>query len=125
MKVENLRESMETAVLFSIVMIGINALWGIFLLPWGIIGIIFAFLNILTALLTKKAEIPYEEGRYEEAMEALKLPMILGFIFGWIVLGYYIYRISSSIEDMVIKSKLIREAVEEREFYHSPKIPER
>ncbi len=121
----SVKERIEMSIMIAIVMIALNSLFGIFLLPWGIIGFAFAIGDIFLALMLKKAGEIYESGDYKEAYRYLTIPEILGYFFGAIILGIYIHQLRLTIEDMIIKSKLIREPVEEKEFYRSPKIPER
>ncbi len=118
-----IEESIEFGILLTILTAGLNALWGIFYLPWGIIGIVFSLLNILSALFLNQGKKGYTNGNYEYSREKLKISTILNFIFGWILLGIYTYRLYASVDELIIKSHLIREAEEPAPMYASPKIP--
>lgn len=116
-------ESIEFGILLSILTAGVNALWGIFFLPWGIIGIIFSLLNIFSTLLMNQGKNGYLKGDYEYSRKKLKVSTILNFIFGWILLGIYTYRLYISVDNLIIRSHLIREVEEPAPIYASPKIP--
>ncbi len=116
-------ESIEFGILLSILTAGVNALWGIFFLPWGIIGIIFSLLNIFSTLLMNQGKKGYLKGDYEYSRKKLKVSTILNFIFGWILLGIYTYRLYISVDNLIIRSHLIREVEEPAPLYASPKIP--
>ncbi len=116
-------ESIEFGILLSILTAGVNALWGIFFLPWGIIGIIFSLLNIFSTLLMNQGKNGYLKGDYEYSRKKLKMSTILNFIFGWILLGIYTYRLYISVDNLIIRSHLIREVEEPAPIYASPKIP--
>ncbi|EDY35163.1 hypothetical protein ABOONEI_2705 [Aciduliprofundum boonei T469] len=116
-------ESIEFGILLSILTAGVNALWGIFFLPWGIIGIIFSLLNIFSTLLMNQGKKGYLKGDYEYSRKKLKMSTILNFIFGWILLGIYTYRLYISVDNLIIRSHLIREVEEPAPLYASPKIP--
>ncbi len=118
-------ESLELSIIIAIVMAGINALWGIFLLPWGIVGFVFAIINVFQALLLRNVKSFYTRGNYRRARDSLFLPMILGFLFGWIVFGVYLYLIYQSLDNIVLRSHLVKEAPEVSPMFSSPKIPER
>ncbi|OYT59587.1 hypothetical protein B6U71_02455 [Euryarchaeota archaeon ex4484_178] len=123
--VENIGESLDLSIIIAIVMAGINALWGIFLLPWGVVGFVFAAVNVLLAILLRKVEDAYSGESYKKARDFLYFPMLLGFIFGWIILGIYLYLIYKALDDIVIRSHLVKEVPEISPMYGSPKIPER
>ncbi|ADD08223.1 hypothetical protein [Candidatus Aciduliprofundum boonei] len=116
-------ESIEFGILLSILTAGVNALWGIFFLPWGIIGIIFSLLNIFSTLLMNQGKNGYLKEDYEYSRKKLKMSTILNFIFGWILLGIYTYRLYISVDNLIIRSHLIREVEEPAPIYASPKIP--
>ncbi len=116
-------ESIEFGILLSILMAGLNGLWGIFFLPWGIIGIIFSLLNIFSTLLMNQGKNNYLKGDYEYSRKKLKMSTILNFIFGWVLLGIYTYRLYISVDNLIIRSHLIREVEELAPIYASPKIP--
>jgi len=116
-------ESIEFGILLSILTAGLNALWGIFFLPWGVVGIIFSLINILSSLLMNQGKKGYMNGDYEFSREKLKISTILNFIFGWILLGIYTYRLYVSVDELIIKSHLIRAVEEPAPIYASPKIP--
>ncbi len=116
-------ESIEFGILLSILMAGLNGLWGIFFLPWGIIGIIFSLLNIFSTLLMNQGKNNYLKGDYEYSRKKLKMSTILNFIFGWVLLGIYTYRLYISVDNLIIRSHLIREVEEPAPLYASPKIP--
>ena len=116
-------ESIEFGILLTIFTAGLNALWGIFFLPWGIIGIIFSLLNILTSLFMNQGKKCYLNGNYEYSREKLKISSILNFIFGWGFLGIYTYKLYTSLDELIIKSYLIRDVEEPAPIYASPKIP--
>ncbi len=116
-------ESIEFGILLSILMAGLNGLWGIFFLPWGIIGIIFSLLNIFSTLLMNQGKNGYLKGDYEYSRKKLKMSTILNFIFGWVLLGIYTYRLYISVDNLIIRSHLIREVEELAPIYASPKIP--
>ena len=116
-------DSIEFGILLSILTAGVNALWGIFFLPWGIIGIIFSLLNIFSTLLMNQGKNGYLKGDYEYSRKKLKMSTILNFIFGWILLGIYTYRLYISVDNLIIRSHLIREVEEPAPIYASPKIP--
>ena len=123
--VENIGESLDLSIIIAIVMAGINALWGIFLLPWGIVGFVFALINVFQAFLLRNVKSLYTKGNYKRARDSLFLPMIMGFLFGWIVFGVYIYLIYCSLDNIVLRSHLVKEAPEVSPMFSSPKIPER
>jgi|GEM_PF-3265913 len=123
--VENIGESLDLSIILAIVMAGINALWGIFLLPWGVVGFIFAIIDVFLAILLRKSKDAYGGGNYRRARDSLTIPVILGFIFGWIILGIYLYSIYKALDDIVIRSHLVKEVPEISPMYSSPKIPER
>ncbi len=123
--VSNIGESLDLSIIIAIVMAGINALWGIFLLPWGIVGFVFAIINVFQAFLLKGVRDTYSRGSYRKARDSLFLPVILGFIFGWIVFGIYLYLIYISLDNIVIRSHLVSEVPEISPMYSSPQIPER
>ncbi len=116
-------ESIEFGILLSILMAGLNGLWGIFFLPRGIIGIIFSLLNIFSTLLMNQGKNGYLKGDYEYSRKKLKMSTILNFIFGWVLLGIYTYRLYISVDNLIIRSHLIREVEELAPIYASPKIP--
>ncbi len=123
--VKGIEESLEFGVILSILFSGINALWGIFFLPWGLIGIVFALFNIWNALILNQSKGIYLDGRYRDVEYKLKTAIILGMVFGWLILGMYSYKIYLALDDLIIKSKLIRNVEEITPIYASPKIPER
>ena len=98
----------EFDILLTILTAGLNALWGIFFLPWGIVGIVFSLLNILSALFLNQGKKGYLSGDYEYSKEKLKLSTILSFIFGWILLGIYTYRLYAAMDELIVKSHFIR-----------------
>lgn len=121
--VEKVGESFEMAIVLSIFVAGINALWGILMLPWGLIGIIFAFVDIFIALFSKSTKSLYLQGNYEKARDNLKILWPLGILFGLIFLGVYFYLIYLSVEELVVRNHLIRD-VEDLPLFASPKIPQ-
>jgi len=123
--VENIGESIDLGIIVAIVMAGINALWGIFLLPWGVVGFLFAIIDVFLAILLRKVKEAYSMGNYRRARDSLYVPMIIGFVFGWIILGIYLYLIYKTLDDIVIRSHLVKEIPEISPMYSSPKIPER
>lgn len=118
-------ESIEFGVLLSILTAGLNALWGIFFLPWGLIGIVFSLLNIFAALFLNQGKKGYANGNYKYSREKLKISAVLNFIFGWILLGIYTYKLYMAVDELIIKSHLIRNIEEPAPIYASPKIPRR
>ena len=120
---KGIAESIEFGILLTILTAGLNALWGIFFLPWGIIGIVFALFNILAALSLNQGKKGYANGNYEYSREKLRISTVLNFIFGWVLLGIYTYKLYASVDELIIKSHLIREVEEPAPMYASPKIP--
>ncbi len=122
--VEKVGESLNMAIVLSIFVAGINALWGILLLPWGLIGIIFAFLDIFIAFLSKTTRDSYMQGNYVKTRDDLKILWPLGIFFGLVFLGVYFYLIYLSVDNLVVRSHLIRD-VEDLPMFASPKIPQK
>ncbi len=67
----------------------INFIWGAMLLIVlaGVVGIGLSIVDIWIFLECRKIERLLEEGRIREAKDATLLPLILGFILSWIVVG--------------------------------------
>ena len=67
----------------------INFIWGAMLLIVlvGVVGIGLGIVDIWIFLECRKFERLLEEGRIHEAKDATLLPLILGFILSWIVVG--------------------------------------
>ncbi len=67
----------------------INMLWGALLLIVliGVVGIGLGIVDIWIFLECRKIEKLIEEGRIREAKDATLIPLILGFILSWIIVG--------------------------------------
>ena len=122
MKIQrDLEEAIEFSTLLFIFMAGINIIWGVFLLPWGILGLLFSAINIFTAFSLRKIKIMYLERDYERARDHLFIHVILGFFTGFILLGYYLYTIYRTLDDITLKKYLIKKV--ERITFPPPYIP--
>ena len=67
----------------------INMLWGALLLIVliGVVGVGLGIVDIWIFLECRKIEKLIEEGRIREAKDATLVPLILGFILSWIIVG--------------------------------------
>ncbi len=117
-------ESMEFGVMAGIALAGVNMVWGIFLLPWGVIGMVFAALNVLTAFMLRSTKQLYVDKDYEKARSRILFLAILGFITGFLIYGYYLYLIYSALDDIVIRKYLVRGKEKPIEFA-PPYIPKK
>ncbi len=122
--VQSVGEALELGIILTIFVAGLNALWGILLLPWGVVGVAFSLVDILITFYVKKVKIEYAQGDYEDARAILRILWPFGVVFGIIFLGIYLYLVYSTLEELWIKTHLIRN-VEELPTYVSPKIPQK
>ncbi len=117
-------ESLEFATIAGIALAGINMIWGIFLLPWGVVGWLFALLNIIIAFSLREVKRLYILRNYEKAHSRLLWLTVLGFLSGFLIYGYYLYRIYSYINDILLKKYLVR-SNEKMIHFAPPYIPKK
>lgn len=67
----------------------------------GIVLLVFGIIALIMALVTRsKAMIPMGKGEFEEAGRYLNIIMIMGFVFGLVLAGFFVFR----AKDMLKKS---------------------
>jgi uncharacterized membrane protein YciS (DUF1049 family) len=105
----------------SLALAGVNIVWGIFLYPWGLIGFVFAAVDIGLFFLALKIKEDYDSRTYEFALKKLGLFVPLGFVCGLIILGIISLRAKMKIEERVTKKYLIRATPEK--IFTPPQFP--
>ena len=73
------------------------ALWGSIKIGFGIAG----FLMML--LVRMKAIVPLDKGEYEEAGRYLNMFMVMGFIFGLVLAGFFVYRAKTTLKSTAVR----------------------
>ena len=120
-------ENLEFTSIASVVIGGINIIWGFLLIGGvyyllGLFGIVSAIIDIFIFFYALKIKKLYENKNYEGVRSEIKKIMILGFVFGLIVLGVLLYISYRHIDDIIIKKHLVRAPGEP--FYPPPQFPQ-
>ena len=121
MAVEDLGESLMFVSYISLVMAGVNIIWGMFLYPFGLLGFIFAAVDIVLFFLAKQAKDIYVARDYEGAKKKEYLVMLLGFIFGLVVIGAFAYPPYKELDRIVTKKYLVK--AQPKQYYAPPQFP--
>ncbi len=117
----DLEEEISLLSVICIVVAGINIIWAIFLLPWGFFGYASALIDVILFFTTLKIKNLYLTRNYKDARNKAHYFIIIGFIFGLIIIGIVAYRIYREIDDIVLRSHLVRGRTEV--IYASPRFP--
>jgi len=123
-KAKNFEDGVEFAIVVALALVGVNMVWGIFLLPWGVLGMIFAALNLFNVFMLQRIKSLYRERRYEESASKMLPITIIGAVSGFVFYGYYLYTLYSYLDDIVMKKYLIR-SKEEPIHFPPPYIPKK
>jgi len=83
----------------------INMIWGAILLIVlvGVVGIGLGIADIWIFLECRKIEKLLEEGKVREAKEATLIPLILGFILSWIIVGILLLIAYVKYDSVILK----------------------
>ncbi len=121
MAVEDVGESIMFVSYLSLVMAGVNIIWGMFLYPWGIIGFIFAIVDIALFFFAKSAKDVYNARDYESARDKMKIIAAIGFITGLIIVGFYGYKVYQTLDNIITRRYLVKATP--GEIYTPPQFP--
>ncbi len=122
MTTEEIEDSIMFVSYLTLVMAGANIIWGMFLYPWGIIGFIFAAINIVTFFIVKSAHDHYQGRNYEKARSKMKVATVFGFLFALIIPGIYGYKVYRTLDNIVERKYLIKSNYN-KEIYAPPQFP--
>ena len=118
-------ESLEFGSIVSVIIAGINTIWGFLLIPIyvivGFLGIGFAIIDLILFFYAMKTKKIYEKKNYEKARDITRNLMLLGFVFGLIVLGFIFYFPYKNIDNIVTNKYLVK--APEKPFYSPPQFP--
>ena len=121
----DISENLEFAGIVSVIIAGVNTIWGILLLPFymviGALGISFAIINLFSFFYAMKTKKMYEERDYESARDNAKYLMLFGFLFGLVVLGIPFYFAYKNLDEIITKKYLVK--APEEPFYPPPQFP--
>ncbi len=122
----NIGEGIEFAGIVSVIIAGINIIWGFLIIPIyvivGFLGIIFAIVDLILFFYAMKTKKIYEEREYEKARDTTKNLMFLGFVFGLIILGFIFYLSYKNLDEIITKKYLVK--APEKPFYPPPQFPQ-
>jgi len=118
---EDIDENLMFVAYLSLVMVGVNIIWGMFCYPWGLIGFAFAAVDIPLFFMAKKARDLYVSGDYEKSSKVEKLAMYFGFVFGLVVVGVFAYKMYARLEKIITQRYLVK--VSHKEYYAPPQFP--
>ncbi len=121
MAVEDVGEAIMFVSYLSLVMAGINIIWGMFLYPWGLVGFSFAVVDIVLFFLAKATRDIYDARDYEKARDRMKIISFTGFVTGLIIVGVYAYRVYVNLDNIITSRYLVRATP--GEIFSPPQFP--
>ena len=121
MAVEDVGETIMFVAYLSLVVAGINIIWGMFFYPWGIIGFAFAGVNVAMFFMATRAKEVYGARDYERARSSMFILSLLGFTCGLVVVGVFAYQIYRVLDDIVDRKYLVK--AKRSDFYAPPQFP--
>ncbi len=104
----DLEDELTTLSLVTIVIAGVNFIWGMFIFPWGLFAYASGIIDILLFFLSLKARSLYLMRNYHYARRIVYYCTILGFIFGLVITGIIAYRVYREIDDIILRRHLVR-----------------
>ena len=104
----DMEENTSLLSTLSVVIAGVNFIWGMFIFPWGIYGFLSGFVDIYLFFLVLKIKAHYTARDYQEALKLSRYGIILGFLFGLVVLGVLSYVIYRELDEIIVRAHLVR-----------------
>ena len=104
----DVEESTSLLSIISIVIAGVNFMWGMFIFPWGLFGFISGFVDIYLFFFALKIRAYYLVRDYKKAKELAHYGIFLGLLFGLVITGIFTYTIYRGLEEIIIRAHLVR-----------------
>ncbi len=123
MSMEDLGEDIMFVAYLSLVVAGLNIIFGMFFYPYGLIGFAFSVVDLILFFIAKNTKDVYEARDYDNARDRMKIITILGFITGVIIVGIYAYRIYQNLDSIITRRYLVK--THPGEVYAPPQFPRR